>query len=481
MNILFILPQQPSKFQPVRSHQGIQSLSGFIKSRDNTIKTHLLRLESLDVNKISSCLERFKPGLVCITSTSLEIELAVAIGNYVHKNYRLPTILGGIHATIMPEDVLNKSDFDAICRGEGEEALFEFIQCVKENKKRYDIRNFYFKKENAVIHNPLRDRIENLDILPYPDWELLYGPANKNVNYAEFLASRGCPFSCSYCAEEHLRGLYEKKNIRFKSPAYLIGEIKEFKKRYPNLSFVFFHDDNFNLYKNWLIQFCDLYSEHIKIPFGCNLHYNLIDEEIVLALKKAGCFRVHVAIETGNERLRKEVLNKNIANSTIIESSRLLKKHGIRIWTFNILGIPNEKKEHMLETIKLNKKIKPDYLFISCFYPLPGSKLYDTYQNSGKKSEPQNTASYFADYSRKNVGNNMSEITYYRNLFPFMVFYPVSYPFMKIKLINAFIGKLFYSPVYMRPSLIFVKVLSLLRAYLYGIIRWKQKKAAVEV
>jgi radical SAM superfamily enzyme YgiQ (UPF0313 family) len=403
----------------------------------------------------------------------LEINLAAAIGNYMRTNYNSPTILGGIHATINPEECLEKDSFDAICRGEGEEALLEFVEYIKGKREKYDIKNLYFKKNGAIIRNPLRQRIKNLDDLPYPDWELFYGPPNKKVHFAEFIASRGCPFSCSYCAEEYIRNLYENKDIRFKSPEYLIDEIREFRKRYPGLSFVFFHDDNFNLYKNWLIQFCDLYTKYVGITFGCNLHYNLIDKDIVMALKKAGCLRVHVAIETGNEKLRKNVLNKNISDSTIIESSRLLKKHGIRVWTFNILGIPNEKRENMLETIKLNVKIKPDYLFISYFYPLPGSKLYDLYITPKNQFEHNDTHSYFLDYSHRNHSGKMSEITYYRNLFPIMVFYPVFFPFMKIKIINTFIGKLFYSPVYIRPSFYFFKIFSLVRSFLSRRIKIK--------
>lgn len=214
---------------------------------------------------------------------------------------------------------------DAICMGEGEDALFEYIQSLRSDRNRYDMKNLCFIKEGSIVLNPLRDRIEDLDSLPYPDWELFYGPPNNDVSYAEFLASRGCPFSCAYCAEERLRNLYQKRKIRFKSPEHLIEEICAFRERYPNLSFIFFQDDNLNLYKDWLTRFCDLYKKRIDIPFGCNLHYNLIDEETVATLKTAGCFRIHVGVETGNENLRKNILNKNISNATIIKSSSLLK------------------------------------------------------------------------------------------------------------------------------------------------------------
>src|SRR3989338_5094640 len=133
MNLLFILP---CGREPVYFHQGIQSLSSFLKSHDSTIKTNLLKLEALDARKIAARIESFKPNLICITSTSLEIKLARAIGNYMQKTYHLPVVLGGIHATIKPEECLQNGGFDIVCRGEGEEALLELVKCIKENRKR---------------------------------------------------------------------------------------------------------------------------------------------------------------------------------------------------------------------------------------------------------------------------------------------------------------------------------------------------------
>ena len=142
-----------------------------------------------------------------------------------------------------------------------------------------------------------------------------------------------------------------------------------------------------------------------------------------------------------------------------------------------MLGIPTEKKENMLETIRLNKMIKPDYLFISCFYPLPGSRLYTQCQKPDDRTESHSTISFFVDYSRGGSGKDISEVTYYRNLFQFAVFYPALYPFMKIKPINKFIGRLFYTPVYIKPSLIPIKVVSIIYSYLLGKIKGMRRYA----
>lgn len=455
MNILFVMPHQEEKVQPLCSHQGIMSLSSFLKQQDTSIKTALLKLGNLDTVMIGRYVKDFRPDLFCITSTSLEIKLASAIGSYIRKTYRLPVVLGGIHATLKPEECLAQNSFDAVCRAEGEEALFEFTGYLKNSEMRYDIKNFYFKTDDSIVSNPLRPRIEDLDRLPYPDRELFHGPPNKEVTYAEFLGSRGCAFSCAYCATEYLRNLYENKSIRFKSAEYLINEIKEFLKFYPNLSFITFHDDNFNLNKNWLLRFCELYSENFAIPFCCNLHFNLIDEDIVRALKKANCYRAHVAIETGNEAFRRKVLNKHVSNNMIIKSIELLRKYGIHIWTFNILGFPSESEEHTLETIMINKKVKPDYLFVSCFYSLPGSKLYDEKFSQVSRTYQEACDSYFVDYSRYYSEGDIKGITYYRNLFPFVVFYPYLVWLMKIRCFNAFFGKLLYSPLYEKNFLLY--------------------------
>jgi len=190
-----------------------------------------------------------------------------------------------------------------------------------------------------------------------------------------FIAGRGCPYNCKYCFNEKYSKVYEGKGkrVRFRSVDNVIEEVKDVINKYPT-KVVYFQDDTFILDKEWLKEFCEKYKE-INLPFHCHVRANLVDEEIVKMLKEAKCYSVHIAAETADDKIRNEVLNRNMSKEEILNSCKLLRKYGIKFMMQNMIGLPGGSLKKDLKTLKLNIKCKPNYAWVSIFQPYPGTEL----------------------------------------------------------------------------------------------------------
>jgi radical SAM superfamily enzyme YgiQ (UPF0313 family) len=307
------------------------------------------------------------------------------IGKKIRKKFKKTIICGGPHPTFYPE-VINENYLDAICVGEGEEALLEFVNALEKGKSIIKIKNFFIKKNGKIYKNNLRPLIKNLDSIPFPDriiyfkYDFLKNRKNEiNSAGSAVVTSRGCPFNCSFCFNKAYKKLYKYKGeiFRRRSVSNVIEEIKSLKKEYKDLRHIIFLDDIFTLQKKWINKFLKEYKKNINLPFSFNTRFDLIDEKLIKKLKDANCFSIRLGIESGNENLRNNVLNKKITNEQIIKYSELIKKYGIKLQTYNILGIPGESLEDALDTFNLNKKIRPIYAFCSLLHPYPGTEIFE--------------------------------------------------------------------------------------------------------
>jgi len=281
----------------------------------------------------------------------------------------------------------------------------EAIKDLLENPDFKKIPNFWFKNGNKIIKNPVRPLISNLDEIPFPDREIVFRYSHiKEDPIKHFIATRGCPFNCSYCFNESWAELYKGKGkrVRFRSVDNLLGEIKEVVSSSPT-KFIYFQDDTFTLNKNWLKEFTKEYSKKINLPFHCHIRPNTIDEEKVQTLEKAGCYSVHIASETADDRLRNEVLKRNMTKEEILNASELLKRYGIKFMLQNMIGLPEGCLEKDLETLELNIECKPDYAWVSIFQPYPGTQLGEYCKKQGVYTEDfSDLGSDFFDSSKLN-------------------------------------------------------------------------------
>ncbi|MFH0839254.1 MAG: radical SAM protein [Candidatus Omnitrophota bacterium] len=302
---------------------------------------------------------------------------ALAIASEIKKATTALTVFGGPHPTYFP-GIIEHPAVDVICRGEGEYPLLDIADTFDKGQDISQIANLWVKKEGHVYKNELRPLIEDLDGLPFPDRKVYYQRyafLRKNP-FKTFIAGRGCPYRCSFCFNPMLKAMYEGKGkyVRLRSPANLMQEIKNVRDTY-GLKTIYFTDDILIINKPWLKNFFSLYKKEIFLPFTCDGRADILDEEIVVLLRESGCFCVRFGIESGNERIRTTLLNKNITNAQIVSAAALLKKYNLKFMTYNMVGIPEETIENVFETVTLNMNIKTDYPRCSLLTPYPGTQV----------------------------------------------------------------------------------------------------------
>ncbi len=290
---------------------------------------------------------------------------------------RVLTLIGGPHATFFPE-MVESEGVDAICRGEGEDAILDFANALERGSDYSRIRNLWVKGDRGTIRNDMRPLIADLDRLPFPDRDLLYSldRFTRDSPMKTFFPNRGCPYLCTYCFNHKYNDLYRGKGeiIRYRSVENVLAEIKDVRSKWP-LKHIFFLSDNFVLDREWVGEFAERYRAEIKLPFTCNVRANLVDEKVASDLKKAGCISVLFGVESGDEHLRNDILKRQMSDEVILHAGKLLRAANIRLYTQNILALPGESFPQALCTLKLNQRLRPSYAWASIFTPYPSNEL----------------------------------------------------------------------------------------------------------
>lgn len=323
-------------------------------------------------------LSRLSPDIVAFSCTADDYEWVCSIARVIKENLSdIPIVVGGAHPTFCPEIIEQNSDIDIICRGEGEYAFLELIDKISNGDNIKSIGNLWIRDRGVIHKNEVRPLIGSLEDLPFPDRGVYYKYKLLRDNPIRFfMASRGCPFSCSFCFNDKMQSLYSNKGnyTRFRSAGSLIEEIKAVRREY-GMKFVRFEDDIFILNKKWLFEFLERYTKDIKVPFLCYIRADILEEETVKRLKEGGCYSVLFGIETGNEEKRMSLLRKTVTNEQIVKAASLLKKYNIKFFTSNMLALPGETLREAFETININSRIKADDVWCSVFQPLPNLAL----------------------------------------------------------------------------------------------------------
>jgi len=369
---------------------GIAYLSSALKQKKHEVE---LFDTTFGYNKqeLKNRVEEFGPGLIGFSARSTDFEFAVDIAKEIKKNFGIPIVFGGSHATIVPDEVIARAPIDMVCVGEAEEAFVELASKMSSGKKFKDTKNFWFKEGNKVVKNPVRRLTENLDSLPFPDRKLFDKRHLESESGMIFITGRGCPFKCSYCINHKLHEIYKDCSpfVRFRSVENVIQEIKKVRKEL-DFNSIYFGDETFTIGKERIKKLCTALKEQVNLPFSIMTRAETLDREILTYLKMANCSSIAIGIETGNEKMRFDVLNRKLKNETIIKAFKLAKEFGIYTYSFNMLGLPFETKETIMETIELNRLTQPSSLQATIFAPFKGTKLRELcVQKNWLREEPK--------------------------------------------------------------------------------------------
>jgi radical SAM superfamily enzyme YgiQ (UPF0313 family) len=332
---------------------------------------------STSVKNVASRVITGSYDVLMISTMTTLFPHALRLVRLVKRQRDIPTLLGGIHATIGGEQILaDHPEIDYLCIGEGESMVAGFLEHVGKDGL-FDVPNLAFRHNGTILANPCRPP-EDLAKLPtfpwgvFPRSSIVQRPGGGTYVHA----TRGCPYRCTYCCNSVLLDLYGRGYVRVRPAEHVIDELGFLCRTYASRWF-YFGDEMILSNVEYAIHLFQTLRENLNVPFGCMARVECITPELVKELADAGCRYIAMGIECGNEEFRREHLNRRMSNGQIERAFELVKQAGIFVTSFNMIGYPVEFDDQLTqETVKLNQKIRPDFVQISVFYPFPGTPLY---------------------------------------------------------------------------------------------------------
>jgi radical SAM superfamily enzyme YgiQ (UPF0313 family) len=316
-------------------------------------------------------------------------------------------ILGGPEVTHHAENFL-KAGADFIVIGEGEQTMLELVQELQTGRNNFSsIHGLAYLKDGNYFRTDERILIKEIDELPQPArskvnlqyyfdaWKSKHGMSAISLS-----TMRGCPYTCKWCSRAVYGLSYRRRN-----PALVADEIEFINKAF-NADSIWFVDDVFTISHKWMKEFAgELEKRNLKIKYECITRADRMNEEVILLLKRSGCFRVWIGAESGSQKII-DAMDRRVKVGQVREMIQLAKKYGIEAGTFIMLGYPGETQNDIEETLNHLKLSDPDHYTITVTYPIKGTMLYHEVESSFTKHLDWNNNSdrqidFKRTYSRK--------------------------------------------------------------------------------
>ncbi|MBI2635375.1 MAG: B12-binding domain-containing radical SAM protein [Parcubacteria group bacterium] len=328
-------------------------------------------------------IESFCPDLILVTATESMFLTAINLLSYVN-NLKVPVILGGVFATFAPEVCMRYKEIDILCVGEGEYALVDLCHRMSRNKDYSDVPGLWVRmKDGSVRKNPMGS-IVNMDANPLSDFSIFEESkfrrpmTGKIYRLFPIETHRGCPYTCRFCNSPAQNSLFEsaigEPFFRKKSLTEVRKELLNCRDVYGAEYFFFWADTFFAWSEKEFDEFCEVYQD-IKVPFWCQTRPETVVERRIKKLKELGINQLVFGIEHGNEKFRKEVIDRAYTNKVLTEKLIIPHECGVLFSVNNIIGFPDETRDLVFDTIELNRQVYSDTMSCSIFTPYHGTNL----------------------------------------------------------------------------------------------------------
>ena len=336
--------------------------------------------EQVSLDSVADKLKSYTvPDYVGITATTQLFPNAIEVAKICKKIFNCKIVMGGVHPSVMPDEALSYDCVDYVVRDEGEMTMLELLS----NTNVHEITGLSHKLNNKIIHQPNRALINNLDAFPAPAYHLLpmsrYRPAigsYKRLPAMIMFATRGCSGKCTYCH----RTFYGK--VRKRSAHNMIAEIKLLQKNY-GIKEISFYDDTFTLFKKNILEFCKLLvEEKIEVTWSCFSRVDCIDEQLLRAMKGAGCHLILFGVESADEQILRNI-KKDIKLDDVKTAIKLTRKVGIESRCSFMFGNPGETEETMNKTIAFAIDLDPDEVQFNITTIYPGTEMFSWADSQG--------------------------------------------------------------------------------------------------
>lgn len=398
----------------------------------------VLSIENYNLKKI----KRYNPDACLFSCVTATYQWALHMAKRV--KYELPqckVIFGGVHPTLIPEEVKKHAFIDEVVVGDG----IEYFGGKFEPDRLWPDREIFFREL------PAEHRRTQL-----------------------FMTSFGCPFNCSFCGNEQLRKVGKYRYLRRNVDA-CICELQELKRN--GMRYVLFVDDIFTCDKKWLTHFLKCYEARVGLPFACFGHPKFLDKDVIENLKAAGCHTIWIGIQTGHEKLRKDILNRPETNKEIVDACKLVKEHGIKLMVDHIFGIPFESNLTQDISYALYREIKPDV--VNCYNLLyfPKSKIMEHAVKCGYLTLTEAEAINRGEGHVYQIGGNRGQIFYDTYIKPMVALplYNIVFELMPTMLVKLIVhiraGRWFIPIVMIQNEIFFTWRAFLKKVGLYGIFQ----------
>ncbi|MEM0466442.1 MAG: radical SAM protein [Candidatus Thermoplasmatota archaeon] len=405
--------------------------------------------------------ELYKPELIAITFVDNTLQLGIRLLRKI-RHTKIPVIAGGVTAILRPEELASKEEIDYVCYGEGENAIVKIIEYLEGKLPLQDVPNICYRstkgKKTTIMYNKPDDLVD-INIIPFEDYtifdqERLMRPmSGKIIKTVTINMDRGCPYSCTYCCAPSLRKHYGKGYYRRKTIERIQAEL-EYQIKLHQPKYIYFNSETFLAVSDEEFKrFAEMYKNY-QIPFWCQTHIKTITDVKIRLLKEIGCDKIGIGIESGNENYRKNRLKKTFTNNEAIEAFKILDKYNVAVGVNNIIGLPEETRKLIFDTIRLNRrlnKILHGRMSTSgfIFQPYKGTELYTYCINNKYLSPDQEPDTLIGDPVIENPYLSKQELSGLLRTFSLYVKMPIwYYPLIRIAEKNdtmlAFVGKIFW-------------------------------------
>lgn len=356
----------------------------FLKINDKAIKQGINTLTYIELELLKECIWNFNPNIIGVSLVSSNFNLYKRIYKEIRPMGTFTIIVGGWQASLNPEDTIKYCDI--LFRGEAESEIVKLIETIYENRSLLFVKNIWFNTGIGVFKRNINPLISDLDTIPisiidnsqsaYIENDKLQfkEPYFENTRYGTMIA-RGCPYKCTYCSNEFMANIVYPNtwnHIRHRSISHVINELKSIKETLHNIKRINFYDEIFRLPQHMHKEFCVQYKKYIKLPFYCMFYPGTFTEEIIKDLKKTGLKGVWIGIQSGSERVRKEIFKRFYSNDQIKKDANILHRYKIDTRYDFIMDNPFETEKEFQESIQLMKELPKSFsinLFSLKFFP----------------------------------------------------------------------------------------------------------------
>ena len=334
--------------------------------------------EDINLEKMVELTAAFNPDIIGITATTPFYHIAVDLAKELRNEISdVPIIIGGPHITVLKENAFFPC-FDYAFIGEADGSWASFLKRYEVNKDISTVKGLLFRDGGNIVFTGDPDPVIDLDSIPPPARHLLQidkytiGTLDGTKNFTTIMSVRGCPFNCIFCRTKVFGSQFRKR-----SPRLVVNEIKSIINECDIKHFIFL-DDTLTLDKHHILEICDLINEEkLDITFEGSTRANLVDEELISRMVKAGLIRLSFGLESVDGNIRR-IMRKEVPLESYIMANKLTNKYGIETLNSCMIGLPGETVDSVKNTLSFlrdSHEIKQANLSIAV--PYPGTELYE--------------------------------------------------------------------------------------------------------